>query len=96
MNEECHKQSYVKNKDIKQVSSLKDVERELLIWRSGIEMDENTTICLHHEFIILKRYPAIQTTCCDPFNSHNMKRRKGKYIYIVKESIKHNVVFFYM
>ena len=45
---------HVKTKDTKKVSSLNDVEKVLIISHSGIEMDENTTVCLHHEYIYLK------------------------------------------
>ena len=67
----CHKQTYVKTKDIKKVSSLNDVEKDLIISHSGIEMDGNTTVCLHLEYIYIKRYSSFQITCCDLFNSHN-------------------------
>ncbi|XP_065647864.1 ARL14 effector protein-like [Hydra vulgaris] len=73
----CNKQTYVKSHDIKKVSSLNDVEKDLKISRSGIHFDENATVCLHHEYVYLKRYSTIHITCCDPFNSHNGKRRKG-------------------
>ena len=76
-NEVCHKQTYVKSNDIKKISNLNDVEKDLIISRSGIEMDENATVCLHHEYVYLKRYSIIHITCCNPFNSHNGKRRKG-------------------
>ena len=38
----CHKQTHVKT-----------VEKDLII-SSGIEMDENALVCLHHEYIYLK------------------------------------------
>ena len=73
----CNKQTYVKSHDIKKVSTLNDVEKDLIISRSSIQFDENATVCLHHEYVYLKRYSAIHITCCDPFNSHKGKRRKG-------------------
>ena len=73
----CNKQTYVKSHDIKKVSSLNDVEKDLIISRSGLQFDENATVCLHHEYVYLKRYSTIHITCCDPFNSHKGKRRKG-------------------
>ena len=66
-----HKQTHVKTKDIKKSSNLNDVEKDLIISCFGIEMDENTTICLHHEYIYLKCNSTFHTTCWDPFNSHN-------------------------
>ena len=81
----CHKQTYVKTKDIKKVSSINDVEKDindvekdLIISRSGFEMNENTTVCLHHKYFYLKRYSTFHITCYDPFNSHNGKKKKKK------------------
>ena len=65
----------MKTKDIKKVSSLNYVERDSIISCSGIERDKNT-ICLHHKYIYLKRYSTIHKTCCDPFNSHNEKKKE--------------------
>ena len=52
----------MKTKDIKKVSSLNDGEKDLIISHSGIKMDEDTTVCLHHEYIYLKRYSTIDIT----------------------------------
>ena len=75
LNKECHAQTYVQKKSLNKVSNLSDVDKELIAWRSGIELDNSFTICRHHEIFLLKKYSTFQTTCCDPFNSHQDKRK---------------------
>ena len=40
----CNKQTYIKSHDIKKVSSLNDVEKDLIISRSGIQFAENAML----------------------------------------------------
>ena len=40
----CNKQTYVKSHDIKKVSSLNDVEKDLINSCFGIQFDENATV----------------------------------------------------
>ena len=79
-NDACHKLIYVSEVNLNPVDD--SDKREILRSRSGIK--ELLTLCLHHEYILMERYPAKQTKCCDPFNTHtNQKKRKkslGKYL----------------
>ena len=82
LNQVCHKKNYVRGARLKQLGDYSLEDQELLIWRSGGEIN---TICLHHEHTLLNRYTDLNSNCCNPFQMHNQKqkRKKGIYIYIL-------------
>ena len=75
--EDCHKLTYVSISAKSFVRDFDPVQREVLIWRSGLSLINADAVCLHHEYVLLKRYALMQKRCCDPFQSHQ-KPRKGR------------------
>ena len=67
--EECHKLTYVSISGKSFIRDFDPVQREVLMWRSGLSLI-NADVCLHHEYVLLKCYELMQKRCCDPFQSH--------------------------
>jgi len=67
---ECHKLSYSRTCGFMNFADLSEDEKELLILRSGLdiqhEKESSTTICFHHKKVFLDRYESQQTSCFDP------------------------------
>ena len=41
------------------------------MWHSGLSLiNVDIDVCLHHEYVLLKRYEHTQKKCCNPFQSH--------------------------
>ena len=66
--EECHRKEYGHNKSMIKLAYLDCDEQELLLWRSGLiveNVDLNTmSVCSYHREYYSKRN---QVRCCDPF-----------------------------
>ena len=73
----CHKTSFVKDCKLENIEEFDDESVILLELRTGL--NNLTTICLHHEYVYLKKFTGSQRKCCDPFSRH-MKptMKKGK------------------
>ena len=74
----CHKLSYTKQIGQRVSSELSGVEKDLIMWRTGLPAPrpECFTICYHHEKTVLVKYASYQRKCCNPFNlkKHSAKR----------------------
>jgi hypothetical protein len=76
---DCHKGSYTGGKTgLSRMCELDPPSRDLICWRSGcVDLDEESTVCLHHSKIFLDRYASLQKHCCDPFDIHPQSKRRG-------------------
>ena len=75
-----HLKTYSKKCGIESLMVLDPIMRETLHWRTGTSIvNIDATICLHHKYVFLKRYPMLQKKCCDPFSSHTAGQRR-KYL----------------
>lgn len=75
---QCHKSSYISERRIKDIKEFDDDSVELLELRTGLR--NLTSICLHHEYVFLKKYASNQRKCSDPFSTHSQptfKKRKS-------------------
>jgi hypothetical protein len=79
LNDACHLLVYCRKKGFLSITDLSDDDRQLLLWRTGIESQPSSLerICLHHEALFLSRYESIQKFCCDPFNVHTKRVTKS-------------------
>ena len=76
--EECHKLTYISISCKNFIWDFDPVEREVLMWHSGLSLiNADADVCLHHEYVLFKRYELMEKKCCDPFQSHQ-KTRKGR------------------
>lgn len=80
LKEECHKVSLCRLKGFIVFKDLAEDQRELLIWRSGVQnLSKEDKICFYHEKFFLARYESLQTSCADPYNKHT-KQCKRKFL----------------
>ena len=82
---QCHKLSYVSESRLKEINEFDDDSVFILELRTGLT--NLTSICLHHEYVFLKKYSSNQRKCSDPFSTHSkptLKRRKSKGMKVVK------------
>ena len=67
---DCHRKEYGHNKSMIKLVDLDCDEQELLLWRSGLiveNVDPNTiSVCSYHREYYSERN---QVRCCDPFQS---------------------------
>ena len=76
--EECHKLTYVSIAVKSFIRDFDPVQQEVLMWHSGLSLiNADADVCLHHKYLLLKRYEFMQKRCCNPFQSHQ-KPRKGR------------------
>ena len=61
---------------LKKVEEFENDEIEILRLKAGYEKLE--TICLHHEYILVTRFPVTQTNICDLLKKHKIKSWKRK------------------
>ena len=78
--ENCHKLSYVKTIGLTNFNHLDDKEKKIINKRSEIK-ELISTICDHHKYLLMVKYPQYQYKCCDPFNAHK-KSIKGTFPFI--------------
>lgn len=81
----CHKSSYVTECKLKNIEEFDDESVVLLELRTGL--NNLTSICLHHEYVYLKKFAGNQRNCCDPFSTHvkpatKKRKTKGKNLSI--------------
>ena len=77
-NGKCHQTTYVKIPGDEMLASLPPETREVIMWWSNLTMlNVNATICFHHKYVLLKRFPLQQRICCNPFDLH-ASNKKGK------------------
>lgn len=78
---ECHKVIYSRSTGLRKLSELKDGEKQLILVRSSLkdnsEINDASTICLHHIKILLEKYEFLQKTCFDPFKRHKSVVKHG-------------------
>ena len=71
LNEDCHKQTLVRQKGIMDISDLPSDSVELLKWRCGLDcLEPAMNICFHHEKKYITRFAQFQRICCDPYKRH--------------------------
>lgn len=73
---ECHKKSYTKSVTLISVELLSELEKKLIVLRSGVSTDLFLNICDHHKMYYLKKYETYQTFCFDPFQRHKKRITK--------------------
>ena len=66
-------------------------DRRLLLQRSGLTDElttktQDATVCYHHEKYFVHKYPSLQKSCCDPFEKHPGRKRKGSLKVIDSEN----------
>lgn len=67
----CHKTTYSRTIGLITIADLTNDAQELLRLRTKMpSFESNSTICLHHESILIARYESLQKHCCDPFQMH--------------------------
>lgn len=69
---ECHKTIYSPVVTNIVATTFTDVQKELLLWRTGIEQQGDlSNVCNHHKIEYLDRYESYaHLRCCDPFKRH--------------------------
>ena len=70
IHDQCHKVCYSRCKGLVEFQSLSNDDRELLVWRSGVNLSPKDTICFHHEKVFLSRFEYLQKACADPYRKH--------------------------
>ena len=83
--EECHKLTHVSISGKSFIQDFDPVQREVLMSHSGLSLiNADANVCLHHEYVLLKRYELMQKRCCSPFQSHQ-KPQKGRshFFYLI-------------
>lgn len=73
---ECHKKSYTKSVKLINVELLSDIEKRLIILRSGVNNELFLSICAHHKTYFLNKFETYQTFCFDPFQTHKKRITK--------------------
>ena len=81
---ECHKISYVTKKAIENACELSEEELNLLQLRT--EVQNLTTVCLHHKSLFLKKYEFLQKTCRDPYKRHKKPINKTLRVVSLEQS----------
>ena len=76
----CHLTTYCKKTGSIELDSLDYESKEIILWRSGLSMlNINASICLHHQYVLLKRFPMQQKSCCNPFKIHHSIKKGTLY-----------------
>lgn len=85
---ECHKLSYNRLCGLINFTDLTDIEKELVILRSGIQVENEASavICFHHKKIFLDRFESQQTSCFDPLQQHKKHAKSALRTLTVEES----------
>ena len=79
---QCHLKTYSKALGIHEIVDLDPETREIVMWRANLTMlNLNATVCLHHKYLLLNRYPMQQRACCNPFKLH-LSVKKGKKVAV--------------
>lgn len=78
--ESCHLTTYCTSSGLISIESLDVETREIILWRSGLSMLNNdASICHHHKYLLCKRFPMQQKTCCNPFALHSSVRKGNNF-----------------
>lgn len=79
---ECHKTYYTRQTGLKTLRMLSSNDMLLLQLRTGLmALNEENTVCFHHEQVYIDKFQDLQKGCCDPFNLH--KRLVKKIFQII-------------
>lgn len=70
----CHQLLYTRKTLVRNV---RPDEKDLLECRSKVPKYKIKTICMHHEQVLLRKFSAKRTKCCNPFESHKKPRTKS-------------------
>ena len=71
LGEKCHVRKLTRTIGFKKISELKHEDQELLKWRCEIILiNDESTICFHHEQKFIYQYEKCQNHCADPFKKH--------------------------
>ena len=73
LEEQCNETIFCRSKGFINVHSLRDKEKMLIQWRSGIFLEDDDFVCFHHQQIFLIRYERLQRYCIDPKKCHKSK-----------------------
>ena len=78
LDQECHKTIHSRTKGYLSFREFSDKDKELLKWRSEVQLVDTDKVCFHHEKIYLAFYERLQKSCCDPFKIHT-KQQTSEY-----------------
>ena len=73
LKDECHKTVHSRKKGYMKFNSFSDNEKALIIWRSGLSLDDDDSVCFHHEKMFLRKYETLQRYCVDPRSIYKKK-----------------------
>lgn len=81
LGDDCHKLVYCRRSSLTPFSVLSEENQKLVALRCNLPLDsELVSLCRHHEFMYLKKYPLLQKQCCDLFSLHKKRIRKKLHI----------------
>ena len=85
----CHKTTYTNgHTSLLSIAELSEKEIQLIVWRTGIKVDQFNTICLHHKMIYINKFVFLHPFCEDPFRRHVEKKRiKGESVLFIRLKI---------
>ncbi|KAJ8871149.1 hypothetical protein PR048_027454 [Dryococelus australis] len=74
----CYRTAYTKHCGFHVINNLPQLQKDVLLWRCGIQDANNTSvpisdamnICFHHFQVFCVKYAFLQRTCYDPFRIH--------------------------
>lgn len=74
----CHSNAFTSGRGaLKLFHEFGAEEWKLISRRSGLNLNEQATVCLHHEAFFLTKFEHWQTSCCNPFGKQNHNVRKS-------------------
>jgi hypothetical protein len=80
LQDECHKAVHTCSIGLRHLSELSDSDNELLMLRAESAhhlQKQDSSICLHHEQVLLIRFDKLLHYCCDPFDKNPCKVTKS-------------------
>ena len=78
---DCNKTIFSRAVGIKFAKDVSSEERKLIVWRSKISLEDNSSVCFHHEKIYLTRYESLQRYCCDPNRVHDVQKTSKELVF---------------
>ena len=96
LNEECHMLTISRKVGFFGLEVLSYEQKKVLEWRCGIILNEDSSLCYHHEKKYMSRYEYLEKYCCDPLKLHK-KQIKSKFllrnpICIILCIVKYNIL----
>ncbi len=70
----CHLKTFSRKQGLHSINDFSAEDQKLLALRGGLELNQDSVVCYHHENTLLKKYEFLQRECCNAFECHGDKR----------------------